>query len=158
MNSSRNSTRLIVYLMVGIGLVSCTERRGDRPVGDGVAESEGPRVPQLPVSLADHADALPDSGEKWLRVEELADDSPGGWATGQFVPELNKLIIETDGVRQFVIAADRVDLDWDRRVVLRINGSNSELTRKHFPTIRLRQTVGGDWRPVTTDDPESAVR
>jgi hypothetical protein len=98
-------------------------------------------------------ETLEEAEPKWLRVARLREGVEGGWATGRFIPEDNKLVIDTEGVDEFVIDLDGVDIDWTRRVVLRINGDNSELTRRHYPTLRLNRTEGGRWLPVKPQDP-----
>lgn len=93
--------------------------------------------------------------DRWLHVEGLREGAEGGWATGDFVKASNKIVIDTEGVARFAVDLDRIDIDWTRRVVLRIDGSNSELTRKHFPTLRLQRSRPGSWTPVKKAPVES---
>ncbi len=124
---------------------------GAAPVA-GAPSSEAPPPSEpttsKPSDIPGEVDDLGEVGaDRWLRVESLRDGVEGGWATGRFIGESNKLVIETEGVARFALALDRVEIDWTRRVVLRIDGSNSELTRKHFPTIRLERSPAGNWVP-----------
>ncbi|NOT02084.1 MAG: hypothetical protein HOP29_15840 [Phycisphaerales bacterium] len=91
---------------------------------------------------------LPDSAERWIRGERLIDGVKGGWVTGAVSPE-NRVVIETDGLEQVVLDLSRVPADWNRRVILRIDGHTSELTRAHFPTLRLRRSPTGGWLAVS---------
>ncbi len=97
----------------------------------------------------EYAELLERNTPRWLIVEKLRKDAAGGWATGNFIAEANKIVIDTDGVERFVLHLDRIELDWTRRVVLRIDGANSELTRKRYPTLRLQRSPGGAWSAVT---------
>lgn len=85
--------------------------------------------------------------EGWLRIERIREGAENPHATGRFVRP-NKLIIETHGVDQFTINLRAIPIDWSRRVVLRINDDPSELTRKHYPRLRLRRSPTGGWLPV----------
>ena len=84
----------------------------------------------------------------WLVVEVISDGVVGGWATADFVSAANKIVIETFDVQQFAMHLDMISIDWRRRVVLRIDGSVFELTRKHYPLIRLRRSDMGVWNSV----------
>ena len=84
----------------------------------------------------------------WLRVERIKDGAEGGWITGGLVED-NRIEIETRDVEQFVIDLSAVPIDWSRRAVLRIDDSSSELTRKHYPLVRLRRSSTGGWSAVT---------
>lgn len=57
-----------------------------------------------------------------------------------------KLIIDTANVSRFTLDLSRVTLNWDRRIVLRIDGFNRELTRKNYPILKYRRTSTGGWR------------
>jgi hypothetical protein len=92
-------------------------------------------------------DLLPEAGDRWLRVERVTDGKAGGWATGGFEAG-NRIVVEAVDVDQFVIDLSRIAIDWSRRVVLRINGVNSELTKKRYPVLRLRRSSGGSWDVV----------
>ena len=85
---------------------------------------------------------------KRLVVEVISDGVVGGWATADFVSAANKIVIETFDVQQFAMHLDMISIDWRRRVVLRIDGSVFELTRKHYPLIRLRRSDMGVWNSV----------
>ncbi len=104
----------------------------------------------IPPELAEAVE----SGEgKWLGVERVGEGAEGGWATGLFISSANEIVIETGDVVQFVMHLERMEIDWTRRVVLKIDGASFELTRKHYPTIRLRRSTGGGWNVAGNKPP-----
>jgi hypothetical protein len=111
------------------------------PKVDMPAASPPAVAPPPPVRLPDDADAV----DRWLFVEKAKDGVPGGWATGSFDRQKNKLDIHTRDVRQFVIDISRIRIDWQRLVVLSIDGKNSELRRRDFSLLRFRLDDHGQW-------------
>jgi len=104
------------------------------------------------VSIDELEDLASESGaDRWLRVVKLADEASGGWATGVFSPT-NKITIETRSVSEFSMDLSKIAIDWTRRVVLRIDGHTSELTRAHYPVIRLGRSPTGGWNAVDDSD------
>lgn len=84
--------------------------------------------------------------ERWLTVETARNGTAGAWATGSFDRERNKLDIQTKDVQRFVIDVGRVPIDWEKLVVLRIDGKSHELRRReqhryHFVLDRYGQWV-----------------
>lgn len=123
------------------------------PVAPVKPESQ-PAPPDEAVKIefdADKADALieamEEGKEKWVRVVEIKDGQPGAWITGQF-EKPNRIVISVEGAEQFELDTSKLDIDWTKRVVLRINEANSELTRKKSPVIQLKQSAGGGWYVV----------
>ena len=109
---------------------------------------------QVTVTIADLEPYEPAEPEaRWLAVERIAEGADGAWATGGLV-SANKIVIETENVAQFRLDLDQIPVDWSRRVVLRIDGRPSELTREHYPTLRLRRSPTGGWLPVESDETE----
>ena len=88
---------------------------------------------------------LAEAADRWLFVEKAKDAAPGGWATGSFDQQKNKLDIHTRDVRQFVIDVSRIRIDWQRLVVLSIDGKNSELRRRDFSLLHFRLDDHGQW-------------
>ncbi len=86
-----------------------------------------------------------EEAERWLFVETIRDGAPGGWATGSFDRARNKLDIQTRDVRQFALHLDRVPIDWNKLVVLSIDGKNSELRRRQTLRIHLQLDDHGQW-------------
>jgi hypothetical protein len=102
-------------------------------------------VPPKPVSSPEEPLPPVDDAERWLVVEKADSRAVGAWATGSFDPERNKLTIVTEHVRQFSIDTGRIPIDWDRLVVLRINGSNSELRKRDYPVLHIARDEHGRW-------------
>ncbi len=91
---------------------------------------------------------LADPQTGWLRIESIRESAIGAWATGSLTREANKLVIDTEHVEQFSIDVSKLRLDWTHRVVLRIDGRSSELTRKRDPVVHLRRSPAGSWDVV----------
>lgn len=94
---------------------------------------------------------LPSSQEepdRWLVVEKATEGSPGAWATGSFDAKRNKLIIQTQDVRQFTIDTGRIPIDWHRLVVLGIDGVNTELRKRDYDVYRFARDEHGRWLVV----------
>jgi len=93
-----------------------------------------------PISLRERDDPT-----KWLFVETVRDGARGGWATGDFNKERNKLIIRTKDVDQFSIDTSRVRINWERLVILGIDGRNSELRKRDFAVYHFQRDRHGRW-------------
>jgi hypothetical protein len=91
---------------------------------------------------------LSDPQDGWLRIDALRPDAPGAWATGYFLEDPNKIVIETENVAEFSIDLPQLHVNWDRRVILRIDGHSSELIRKRRPILHLRRSPAGSWDVV----------
>ncbi|MCH7813109.1 MAG: hypothetical protein IID40_03720 [Planctomycetes bacterium] len=91
--------------------------------------------------------SLADPQYGWLRIEALRHGASGAWATGWFIPR-RKIVIDTENVDQFFIDLSQLDLDWNQRVILRINGHSSELSRKPRGKLHLRRSPAGSWDVV----------
>lgn len=124
------------------------------PVNEPPADAPPP-VDTLPATSITHrltlddlkSVELPDSAERWIRGERLIEGVSGGWVTGSVSAE-NRVVVESDGLAQVILDLSRVPVDWNRRVILRIDGHTSELTRDRFPTLRLRRIPTGGWLAV----------
>lgn len=57
----------------------------------------------------------------------------------------DKLTINTKNVRGFELDLTRLRLNWNRGVVLRLDGYNSELTRKRWPRLVFVRNASGAW-------------
>lgn len=86
-----------------------------------------------------------DDPDRWLRVEKTREGTPGGWATGSFDPKRNKLTIHTRNVEQFAIEVRRVPIDWERLVVIGINGRNAELRKRNYSVLHFARDRHGQW-------------
>jgi len=93
----------------------------------------------------------PDEEGRWLFAETVREGAPGGWAEGTFVPERNRIVVTTRDLAGFSIDFGKLAIDWDRLVVLRIDGYNSEFRRRKHPVVRFEVTPTGDWRVIERD-------
>lgn len=85
-----------------------------------------------------------DSG-RWLFVQKVAPKARGGWATGSFDADRNKLSIETSDVEEFALDTSGVAINWKKLVVLSIDGKNSELRKRDFDILHFTRTPHGEW-------------
>jgi len=112
-------------------------------------DAEAPEAtPIAPVNID-----VPDPAEldSWLTVLTARKGTQGGWATGDFNAQRNKITINTRDVQRFVMDVSRLPINWDRPVVLRIDGYNSELRRRKQPKIVFDVTLTGEWVVVKPD-------
>lgn len=86
-----------------------------------------------------------DDPDRWLVVEKTKHRTTGAWATGSFDPNHNKLTITTNDVSQFSIDTDRILIDWDRLVILGIDGRNSELRKRDCSVLHIALDEHGRW-------------
>ena len=89
--------------------------------------------------------------DSWFRIERLCARVEGGWVCGHS-PAVNRIVIETHNVSQFSMDVSRLDLDWSKRVWVRVNSTAFELIHKRNPVIHLRETSAGVWEIVKPDD------
>jgi hypothetical protein len=107
---------------------------------EGVSEPVEPSPPEdlrIPAELHD-----PD---RWLFVEKPKDGVEGAWATGSFNRKRNRLTIRERDVQQFAIDTSRVPIDWERLVVISINGRTSELRKRDYPFLHFFRDDHGQW-------------
>ena len=98
-------------------------------------------VPQRQIEIP--ADV--DDPARWLWVEKGRDGAEGAWATGSFDSKRNKLSIKARDVRRFTIDVARIPIDWERLVILSINGRNSELRRRNHTRLHFVLDEYGRW-------------
>lgn len=89
--------------------------------------------------------AVVDDSGKWLTVEAIHGDAPGAWATGSFLAKRNRIVINTEGVARFSIDMPRLPVRWDKLVVIRIDGRNSELVQRDQAIYRFVLDDHGSW-------------
>jgi hypothetical protein len=86
-----------------------------------------------------------DDSDRWLCVTRIDRQAAGGWATGSFDPQRNKITIHTRDVQRFTIDVGRIPVDWERLVVLSIDERNSELRRRDFDLLEFVRSQHGGW-------------
>ncbi len=82
---------------------------------------------------------------RWLVVTKSRPKSDGGWATASFDQDSNKLTIKTRGVQRFTIDTGRIPINWERVVVLSLNGRNSELRQRKVDVLHFERGGHGQW-------------
>jgi hypothetical protein len=80
----------------------------------------------------------------WVKILESDDTSSRAWVEGEVAGD-DKLTINTKNVRGFELDLTRLRLNWNRGVVLRLDGYNSELTRKRWPRLVFVRNASGAW-------------
>lgn len=84
----------------------------------------------------------------WVAVVAFEADAPGGWVTGDFDAERNKIEIRTHGVSRFAMDLGRLPIDWSRKVILGINGRNSELVKRDYNVYQVGRDESGGWSVI----------
>ena len=106
------------------------------------AETDGGATPKPPQFVLDVD--LPDP-TRWVYAEKVRGDADGGSVTGTFHKSSNKIEIHTRDLERFSIDTSKIEIDWTRRVILGINGSNTGLGRREHPIIRFALDDYGKW-------------
>ena len=86
-----------------------------------------------------------DDSDRWLFVQKVAGKAKGGWATGSFDADRNKLSVQTSDVAEFALDTSRVKINWKKLVVLSIDSKNSELRKRDFDILHFTRTPHGEW-------------
>jgi hypothetical protein len=86
-----------------------------------------------------------DERHRWLFVRRIRGDAAGAWATGTFDPTRNKIDIRTHDVHAFSLQTSRMPINWNRPVVLGIDGSNSELRKRDQSHLLFEVDQYGAW-------------
>ena len=112
------------------------------------ADSKPPEEdPPLPPPL--HFDRVPPVPIQtgWAVLTEKADTKARAWIEGSIVSG-DRLTINTENVRRFTLDLTRLRLNWQKRIVLRMDGFNSQLTKKRWPKLSFVRTAAGAWDVV----------
>ena len=133
-------------MMMVVAVTGCHQSAPTPPPEEPQAAVEAPKprpteAPPPRIPLPDD----PDAADRWLFVEKAKGDAPGGWATGAFDRQKNKLDIRTRDVQQFAIDVELIAIDWQRLVVIAIDGKNSELRRREVTLLHFRLDDHGQW-------------
>ena len=83
--------------------------------------------------------------DDWLFIEKVRPDTPDGWARGTFDKNRNKIAVETNGALGFALDIERIPIDWERLVVIRIDGKNSELRKRDYSRYHFQRDKYGRW-------------
>jgi len=109
----------------------------DVETGSDPAEPSAPPEVRIPAELYD--------ADRWLFVEKAKDGVEGAWATGSFSRKRNRLSIRERDVQQFAIDTSRIAINWERLVVISINGRTSELRKRDYPFLHFARDDHGQW-------------
>jgi len=148
------AVRSIFLLVVWGGMLvtvpACHRPTPPAPVEETPRAEDTPPLPEVtaPVDAVPQRitiDVAVDDPDRWLFVEKVRRGAPGAWATGSFNPERNKLTIRTRDVQQFAIDTDRIPIDWERLVILGIDGHNSELRKRDYFFLHFARDRHGRW-------------
>jgi len=141
-----------------VPVLACRETNGDRPAVEAgpTVPAEGETPPESPVVASEPpppaANTVSTKPEgKWLTIERREIESLGASARGE-VTDSHRLEIRTDNVDQFSVDLSEIPLDWNKRIVLRVNTQTMELTKKKHPLVHFRRTPTGDWVVVPPDE------
>ncbi len=137
----------VVLLSLALVVVSCREPRPVEQARATPAEQTKPEVQErspveeTPIRISSHyADE-----DRWLWVEKQRDGASGAWATASFDHKRNKIIIQTEDVERFAIDVSKVTVDWERLVILRLDGTNSELRRRDHNILHFARDRHNQW-------------
>ncbi|MGH8598796.1 MAG: hypothetical protein ACREXT_19285 [Gammaproteobacteria bacterium] len=133
-------------MVIVVATIGCHKSAPTPPPEDTLTEAEASKPPltEAPLPRIPLPDD-PDAADRWLFVEKAKGDAPGGWATGAFDRQKNKLDIRTRDVQKFAIDVERVAIDWQRLVVIAIDGKSSELRRREVTLLHFRLDDHGQW-------------
>lgn len=103
--------------------------------------------PPEPIELPTRVDIGKDMDEpeRWLFVTEARERKTAAWASGSFDKDRNKLSIRTDNVERFTVDTSRIPIDWQKLVVIRIDGKNSELRKRDDPVLTFALDEHNRW-------------
>ena len=148
--TSTGFIRILAVSFVVWAMPACQQPMSVRPAAE----------PSVPIRSDESSDAVTATGtaaervsidvqvpdpDQWLFVEKVREGTVGAWATGLFDAERNKLAIETHDVQQFAIDTERVLIDWERLVILGIDGRNSELRKRDYSILHIELDDHGRW-------------
>ena len=144
-NSIKRIAMLSLFLLVGQTCRKTEEPPSKQtPAEPPAAEPSSPENPKAVPRRIDFQTPLDDAGQ-WLFVQKVAEKAKGGWATGLFDAERNKLRITTSDVEEFAVDTGRIQIDWKKLVVLSIDGRNSELRKRDVAILHFVREPHGEW-------------
>jgi hypothetical protein len=104
----------------------------------------------VPPPLCIERDPPPRLQTGWAHLTEHAAAGERAWIEGGIAGD-DRLTISTHNVRRFTLNLTRLRLNWEKRIVLRMDGYNSQLTRKRWPKLNFVRTASGAWDVVDED-------
>lgn len=149
---TRRFGRPVLYLafVVTIGVPSACQKPESKTTRDRAADSRPaadgnqperpviPEAPPIPTGLGEPV--------RWLEVLQARPGSSGAWATGNFFAKRNKIEIRTNGVARFTLDVSKIRPNWQRKVIIGIDGINSELRKRDFEVYEFVFDKHGRWQ------------
>ena len=123
--------------LLSVGLCCQRPRATSEPT---IIVIETEKIPQPSESPPPVVEA-PSPTPSWL----FTPGNPRSGAQGSFDRKKNKITIHTAEQRDFAIDTSQLPIDWDKLVILSIDGKNSELRRRDFSTYRFQLDDHGQW-------------
>lgn len=139
---------IILLCFLALGTATCRKAETPpKPAAESAPEIAEPSPPEKPRKIPIRVEIpVPlDDASRWLFVQKAAEKAKGGWATGSFDPQRNKLRITTSDVEEFAVDAGRIKVDWQKLVVLSIDGRNSELRKRDVDVLHFVRSPHGEW-------------
>lgn len=148
-------------LGMGIGLLAlvaaidagCSERTAEpaqappRIRSPRETEAATPKTP-APAPEPVKAESPFHSSAEWVEIVALSDGATSGAIEAGFDEGRNKFTIDATGVSEFLLDVCRVKVNWNRPVILKIDGRNSELRKRDYCRLRMRMVGSGAWEVV----------
>jgi len=103
---------------------------------------EKPVEPQAPIVLPSE----PDHSARWLIASNPREGAKGGWVEGSFDPKRNHIDIRTKDIERFDLDTGRLPIDWNKLVVIEIDGKSAELRKRENPVIEFEPDGAGHWK------------
>ena len=107
-------------------------------------------VPERQASTAREGFGGEEAG--WLRIELLREDAAVGWATGSIHAGSNSIVIVTEGAKRIELDLSEIQVDWNRRVILRLDGQASQLLHGKTQIKHFEVTPAGRWRVIRGEE------
>ena len=88
---------------------------------------------------------IEDEQDRWLFVRAIRGEAEGAWATGQFDVARNKITIRTHEVSRFALDVSKIGINWNRGVILSIDGNTSEMKKRKTTLVEFRFDPQQGW-------------
>lgn len=124
--------------LLSVGLCCQRHRATSEPTIIVIETEKEPQPAEPPPPAVVEA---PSPTPSWL----FTPGNPRSGAEGSFDRKKNKIIIRTAEQRDFAIDTRQLPIDWDKLVILSIDGKNSELRRRDFTVYRFQLNDHGQW-------------
>lgn len=119
----------------------------EHPADGNEARTPQPAVQPEPIDwpLKEPVFIVEDDARRWLFVDEVTPGERGGYATGDFLPERNKLVIDIKNVEAFTVDTAKIRINWERPVIFSLNSKNSELVKRDTARMNFIRNSYGAW-------------